>query len=146
MAESSTTERHKALVRRSNDRIWGEGDLEVIEEYVAEDYVEHNTATAEPIRGRDGYRANVEMVRSAFPDLEVVTEDLIAEGDKVVTRYALRGTHEGPLFGLEPTGREVACSGVSIGRIEDDRVVEGWSNIDIFGLLQQLGVLDPPGE
>lgn len=143
---SQTTDQNKELVRRSNDEIWGKGNLDILHEYVAEDYVEYNTASPEPIRGPEGYRENVEMVRSAFPDLEVSTEDLIADGDKVVSRYKLTGTHDGPLMGIEPTGTEVEFEGISIGRLEDGKVVEGWSNIDVFGMMQQLGVVGQPGE
>ncbi len=143
---ASTEETNKELVRRSNAEIWGEGNLEMLDEYVAEDYVEYNTASPEPIRGPEGYRENVEMVRSAFPDLEVTTEDVIAEGDKVVTRYTLRGTHQNEFMGIGPTGNEVEIEGISIGRLEDGQVVEGWSNIDVMGMMQQLGVVEPPGE
>lgn len=141
---TTTEAKNKELVRRSNEELWSEGNLDFIDDYVAEDYVEYNTAAPEPIRGPDGYRENVEMVRSAFPDLEVTTEDLIAEDDKVVTRYTLTGTHEGRLMGIEPTGREVEFEGISIGRLEDGQVVEGWSNIDVFGMMQQLGVVEGP--
>jgi len=132
---------NKKLAQRSNEKLWGEGNLEIIDEYVAEDYVEYNTASPEPIRGKEGYRENVEMVHRAFPDLEVTTKDLIAEDDKVVTRYTLTGTHEGQLMGIEPTGNEVEVEGISIGRLEDGQVVEGWSNIDVMGMMQQLGVV-----
>lgn len=135
----------KDYMRRVNSELWSEGNLDFIEDYVAEDYVEHNTAAPEPIRGPDGYRENVEMVRTAFPDLEVNTEDLIVEGNRVVTRYTLTGTHEGPLMGIEPTGNEVEFEGISIGRFEDGKVVEGWSNIDVFGMMQQLGVVEGAG-
>lgn len=142
----ATETRIKDLVRRSNEEIWGEGNLEVIDEYVADGYVEHNTAHPEQIHGPEGYKENVRMVRRAFPDLDVTTEDLIVEDETVVTRYTLTGTHEGPLLGIEPTGREVDIEGISIGKFEDDRVVEGWSNIDVFGMMQQLDVVDRPGE
>lgn len=137
---------NKELVRRSTDAIWGKGDVSMVDDYVSDDYVEHNVASPEPIRGPDGYRENVEMVRSAFPDLEVTTEDVIAEGDKVVTRYTLVGTHEGPLMGIEPTGRSVDVEGISIGRLEDGRLVEGWTQVDMMSLLSQLGVIEPFGE
>lgn len=137
---------NKELVRRSNNEIWGKGNLEMLDEYVADDYVEYNTASPEPIRGPEGYKQNVQMVRTAFPDLEVTTEDLIAEGDKVVTRYTLTGTHEGELMGIEPTGKTVEFEGISIGKLEDGKVVKGWSNIDVVGMMQQLGVTEPPGE
>ena len=137
-------ETNKELVRRSNDEIWGDGNLDLIEGYVADDYVEHNAASPQPIHGPEGYKENVQMVRSAFPDLEVTTEDLIAEGDKVVTRYTLRGTHEGELMGIEPTGKTVEVQGISFGKLKDGMIVEGWSIIDSMGMMQQLGVVDTP--
>jgi steroid delta-isomerase-like uncharacterized protein len=143
---TSKLEENKELVRRSNEELWEEGNLGFLDEYVADDYVEHNTASPRPIRGPEGYEENVRMVRSAFPDLEVTTEDLIAEGDKVVTRYTLRGTHEGSMMGIEPTGEEIEIEGISIGKFEDGKIVEGWSNIDLMGMMQQIGVVEPPGQ
>lgn len=142
---TSETE-NKELVRRSNEEIWDQGNLEYLDEYVADNYVEYNSASPEPIRGPEGYRQNVQMARGAFPDLSVTTEDLIAEGDKVVTRYTLRGTHENEFMGIEPTGNEVEIQGISIGKLEHGQVVEGWSNIDVIGMIQQLGVVELPGE
>ncbi|ELZ82302.1 ester cyclase [Haloferax larsenii] len=141
---AATEETNKELVRQSNDEIWGEGNLDVIDGYVSDDYVEHNAASPQPIHGPEGYKENVEMVRSAFPDLDVTTEDLISEGDKVVTRYTLRGTHEGELMGIEPTGKTIEVQGISIGRFEDGTVVEGWSVIDMMSMMQQLGVVEAP--
>lgn len=142
----TTPEEHKELVRRSNEEVWDRGNLGFLDNYVAEEYVEHNSASPEPIRGLDGYRQNVERVRGAFPDLSVTTEDLIAEGNKVVTRYTITGTHENEFMGIEPTGNKIEIEGISIGKFVDGRVVEGWSNIDVLGMLQQLGVIEPPGE
>ncbi|WP_049907621.1 ester cyclase [Haloferax elongans] len=142
---AATEETNKQLVRRSNDEIWGDGNLDIIEGYVADDYVEHNAASPQTIHGPEGYKENVQIVRSAFPDLEVTTEDVIAEDDKVVTRYTLRGTHEGELMGIEPTGKTIEVQGISIGRFEDETVVEGWSVIDMMSMMQQLGIVETPG-
>lgn len=142
----TTEEEHKEIVRRMNEDVWGEGTLELIEEYVAEEYIEHNTASPEDIRGPEGYRENVEMVRTALPDMEVdvVTEHLVAEGDRVYYHYTITGTHDGPFMGIEPTGTEVSVSGMGIARFEDGMIVESWSNVDVLGLMQQLGVVEPP--
>ncbi len=142
---ATTDDETTEIIRRMNDHVWDEGDLTRIDEYVAADYVEHNTASPQDIHGPDGYRANVEMVRTAFPDMDLITQDLIAEADKVVYRYTIVGTHDGELLGIEPTGREVEIAGMGIVRIEDGKLVKGWSNVDIFGLMVQLGVLEPPG-
>lgn len=136
----------KEIVRQMNEEVWGEGDLDLIDEYVAEDYVEHNTASPRDIHGPDGYRENVEMVRAAFPDMDVIVEDIIADGDKVAYRYTIVGTHEGPFMGIEPTGVEVEIAGSGIARFEDGQLVESWSNVDVMGTMQQLGVIEPPGK
>ena len=86
------------------------------------------------------------MFRSAFPDLNVTVEDSIAEGDKVVQRLSQTGTHEGEFMGVEPTGRKVTSSGIIIGRLEDGKAVKEWAQLDQMGLMQQLGVVEPPGE
>lgn len=139
--DADRREENREIQRRMNDEVWGEGNLDLIDEFVADDYVEHNTASPEDIRGPDGYRANVEMVRAAFPDMEVIAEDLVAEGDRVAYRYTIIGTHQGALMGIEPTGKEVEIAGMGIARIEDGTLVESWSNVDVFGMMQQLGVV-----
>lgn len=143
--DTSRHQENKEIVRRMNNEVWGEGNLDLIDEYVDEDYVEHNTASPEDIHGREGYKANVEMVREAFPDMDVTVEDVVAEDDRVAFRYTITGTHEGELMGIDSTGAEVAISGMAIARFEDGEVVEDWSHVDLFGLLQQLGVVEPPG-
>lgn len=137
----SDLKRNKGLVRRINEEAWGEGNLDLIDEHVAEDYVEHNNASPEPIRGPEGYKENVRMIRNAFPDMDVTTDHLIAEGDLVVNHYTITGTHEGPLTGIEPTGAEVTFSGMAIIRFEDGKIVEDWGNVDLFGLMQQIGAI-----
>lgn len=140
----SSAERYKELVRRSNEEVWAQGKLDVLDEYVAADYIEHNTAMPEPIRGPAGYKRNVRKVREAFPDLSVRTDDLIGEGNRVVTRFTLTGTHENEFMGIEPTGESVEIQGISIGSFDDGTLVEGWTNVDVMGLMQQLGAVEPP--
>lgn len=131
--------RNKEILRRLNEETWAEGTLGLVDELVADDYVEHNTASPEPIRGPDGYKENVEMVRAAFPDMDVALEHVIGERDTVAYHYTITGTHQGPLMGIEPTGVEVAFSGMGIARVEDGELVESWSNVDLAGLMDQLG-------
>lgn len=138
--DTTRLEENKRIARRLNDEVWGEGNLDLIDEFVAEEYVEHNTASPEDIHGREGYRENVRMVREAFPDMDVTLHDVIAEGDGVVTHYTITGTHDGPLMGIEPTGAEIEFSGMAIARIEDGKLVEDWSQVDLYGLMGQLGL------
>ncbi len=85
------------------------------------------------------------MFRSAFPDLHFTVEDMIAEGDKVASRYTARGTHRGELMGLPPTGRGVTEVGIMISRLAEGKLVEDWHSPDNLGLIQQLGVVTFPG-
>jgi steroid delta-isomerase-like uncharacterized protein len=80
-------------------------------------------------------------MRAAFPDTRMTIEDEIAEGDKVVIRWTIRGTHKGEYMGIAPTGKEVTVTGISVYRIERGKIVEDWSNNDMLGMLQQLGAI-----
>jgi steroid delta-isomerase-like uncharacterized protein len=91
--------------------------------------------------GRDGYRTLVSMYRNAFPDMTLTVDRLIAEDDTVVTRWTAHGTHQGELFGISPTGKEVSVQGIVISRIRDGQLAEDYESYDVYGMLRQLGVL-----
>jgi len=90
---------------------------------------------------RDGSKAFLFGFLSAFPDSAWTIDDMIAEGDQVVTKKTLRGTHTGPLGDLPPTGRHVTLQFVDIMRVRDDRIVEHWLSMDQLSFMQQLGVI-----
>lgn len=135
----TTPEENKEIVRRL-DAIW-QGDLEIVDELVAEDFFNHNPIVPDAPPGPEGFKQNVSALRTAFPDIDFTTEEIIAEGDKVVFRAVGHGTHEGKLMGVEPTGREVELSGIVIFRIGDGQVVERWAQFDTMGMLRQIGAL-----
>ena len=114
---------------------------------LATDYVDHN-ALPDQESGLEGYKGIVATLRSAFPDYTITIEDQVAEGDKVVTRWRARGIHRGPYVGVAPTGREIWLFGIHIHRLERGRIVELWEHFDLYGLMQQLGVIASadPGE
>ncbi len=144
---TSTTEaENKELVRRYPEEVISEGNLDLVDEIIADDYVEYNSAVPEPIHGPEGVKEYVSMLRTAVPDIECGVEDLIAEGDKVVRRDRATGTVEGEFMGIEPTGKEAVVEGHHIHRIEDGQIVETWAQNDMLGLMQQLGVVELPGE
>jgi steroid delta-isomerase-like uncharacterized protein len=142
----SMIESNKAISRRVVEDIFNAGRLEVADEIVTPDYVGHDPASPEPIRGPEGLKRQVEGYRTAFPDVRLTIEDEIAEGDRVVTRWSARGTHEGELFGIPATGKQATVTGVTIDRIIDGRIVESWTNWDTLGLLQQLGAIPAMAE
>ena len=137
-----SVEENKANTRRAVEEFWNKGKMELLNEFWATNYVHHDPTNPE-INDLEGFKQWVIMSRTAFPDLHVTIEDIIAEGDKVVTRWTVRGTHKGELGEIPPTGKEVTFTGITIDRFDGGKSVESWWNDDDLGLLQQLGVIPP---
>jgi len=135
-----TSEQNKAIVRRTLEEPW-KGNLDVIDELVASDYVGSDPATPEPLHGPEGVKEFVTTYRAAFPDARIMVEQQLAEGDLVATRWSARGRHEGELLGIEPTRKDVTVSGCTISRLEDGKIIEEFQNWDTFGMLQQLDAI-----
>jgi len=138
------TEKNKAIVLRSYEEVWHQGKLEVIDEIFAVDFISHEPVGE--IHGVEGLKQYAPMVLTAFPDIQITTEDQIAEGDKVVIRWTITGTHKGEFMGISPTGVQVTWTGITIYRIAGGKIVELWANSDDLGVLQQLGVIPPMGQ
>ena len=99
------------------------------------------------MHGPDKMKEYVGVFHSAFPDFRVTLEDQIAEGDKVVNRWTVRGTHQGEFQGISPTGKEVEFTGIHMSTINDEgKLQESWENYDALGLMQQLGAIPAPGD
>src|ERR671920_965337 len=141
------SQENKALTRRSWE-IVAKASLETLDdalqEVYADDIVMHEPD--EDVRGIEGLKQFVSMIRSALPNLSITLEDDIAEGDKVVSRWRAQGTHQGELMGIAATGNEVAITGITIHRIEDGKIVEEWENWDALGLMQHIGAVPSPEE
>ena len=129
--------RNKALVRRFVEEVVNRGNKKLLAELVAADHVRH--VPDGDLYGREGVRIDIAEWRAGFPDLKLVLEDLIAEGDRVVSRFVLRGTHAGRVWGFAPSDRRVELAGIGIDRIAHGRLAESWLILDTIGLLQ------PPG-
>jgi len=138
-----STEENKALVRRFYEAI-DKGDLDAMDEFVAEDYVDHNPPPFPFPPGRVGLKESFKLFWEATPGHHVI-EDQIAEGDKVVTRLTAYGKQEGDLPGIPATGNDMEMTATVIHRIADGRLVEKWSDKDVLRMLQQLEVIPPLG-
>lgn len=136
---------NKGLAQRLHNEAWDEGNDALIDELIADDYVEHSTAHPQDVHGPAGFKREAEQLQAAFPDLTVTEEDSIAEGDKVASRVTFRGTHEGEFQDLPPTGTSVEFEVMVINRFEDGQLAEAWVQVDVMGLMQQLGVVEEPG-
>jgi steroid delta-isomerase-like uncharacterized protein len=134
-----STEENKALVRRMFEA-YNKHNLAALEELCAPDYVWHG-----PAGFGDMDMAAMKQVMpaffTAFPDMHWVVEDLIAEGDKVVSRYTFGATHRGELMGIPPTGKVVTATAILISRFAGGKCVEDWEEADMLGLFQQLGAV-----
>ena len=135
---------NKALVRRFVDEVQSGGNIDLIDEVCSPGFVNHSAPPGIPA-DREGIKILTAMFRGAFPDSHFTIEDMVAEGDKVVTRKTFHGTHEGEFMGMPPSGRAVSMGLIDIVRVYDGRVVEHWSVGDSLGMMQQLGVIPQPG-
>lgn len=140
-----SVEANKAVIGRFFEDIFNQGHLDVADEIVAANYVNHNPAPGET-PGVAGLKQFVTTLRTAFPNLHFTIDDLIAEADKVTTRWTVTGTHQEEFAGIPATGKPVTVTAINIHRIVDGKVQEGWLNWDALGMMQQLGVIPAPGQ
>jgi len=143
LPKENSTHENAALVRRFYEEIFTLGHLDAADELVAADFVEHipSPLPAQPTQGPKAVKWFASMYRTAFPDLHVSIEDLMAIDDKIVTRVTWHGTHKGQLLGTDPTDKHVDIAGIDISRVAEGKLVEHWGEIDVLGGLFQLGFL-----
>jgi steroid delta-isomerase-like uncharacterized protein len=134
----------ESLARRYFNEVWNQGNVDVLDELLAPDYVNHTPSIGTPPRGPDGLKPIVLAMRRAFPDLHFSIEDVVAAGDAVAIRTTMTGTHHGDLFGTPPTHRRVRVNQIQIERVQDGRIVEHWRVTDELTLMKQLGVVRTP--
>ncbi len=140
-----STEGNKAILRRVYEELHGKGNWAAVDELVGANFVDHNPPAPDFPSGPEGIKQTLGMFRSALPDMHVTIHDQIAEGDKVVSRITMSGTHRGELMGIAPTGKRIALGDIDIIRFADGKIVERWGEADMLGMMQQLGVVPPPG-
>jgi steroid delta-isomerase-like uncharacterized protein len=134
-----------ATARRFFDEIWSQGDFDLVDELFAPEYVGHPSGPEEAVRGPAGVKQYIGSLREGIPDLTMTIEDQVADQDKVATRWTAHGTQAGELMGMEATQQTATVTGITIQRFgAGGRIVEGWTNWDMFGLLQQLGNVPQP--
>jgi predicted ester cyclase len=141
-----STEENKKKVRAAFEEFINEGNLTNADEYIATEYTGYFTGGFPPIQGIEAFQQFLSQWISAFSDLKVTVEDIIAEGDKVALRTIFRGTHTGELNGIPPTGRRVEITALNIFHMVNDKAVEQRAVSDDLGMLQQLGLVPAPGQ
>jgi steroid delta-isomerase-like uncharacterized protein len=135
-----SAEQNKSIVRRWVEEGWNKRNLALIDELYAPDFYQHETGP-ETVTSREALKPFVAAYLTAFPDLQFTIEDLIAEGDKVVWRFKATGTNTGPFMGGPVTGKSATVTGTITFRLEDSRMAEAWLNLDVLGMLQQMGII-----
>ena len=130
-----------AILRRVVDAL-NKGYVDVFDEVCSADFAYHNPIG--PDMDREGLKKAQSMMCTAFPDRHIVVADMFAAGDKVATRVAVRGTHQGELWGVPPTGKEMRFTSFIIDHFADGKVVEEWQMTDCLGLMRQLGLVSLP--
>ncbi len=136
---------NKAVFRRLIREVWNKGNLNIAGEIVATNHVSHDPAIAHE-DGLGGFKNHVTRVRTAFPDIEFKIEDILEDGEKVITRWTASGTHRGAFLGVPAAGKQFTVTGITVLRFARGKIVEDWVNWDALGLMQQLGAVPASGQ
>lgn len=139
------SEQNKAVVRRFVEEVQHQHRLDLVDQLFDPSYSDHASGPG-IVPGIEGFKQFFAMTLRAFPDLQVTIHDMIAEGDKVVTRKTFHGTHKGDFAGVPPTGKQFELGVIDIFRVVKGRLAEHWMQADFLGLMQQLGALPAPGK
>ena len=134
-------EQNKAMFRRMVEEMFNQGNLSVVDEVMAADFVEHEELPPGLPGGLEGVKVLTAQLREAFPDFKAVIEDLVAEGDRVVSRMVWTGTQKGEFMGIPPTGKSISVEVIDIVRVDGGKFVEHWGIMDNMTMMQQLGVM-----
>ena len=134
---------NKALIHRWFEEVWNKGRADAIDELFAPEGVAHGLAdeAGAPLRGPEGFKPFFQKFRESFPDIEVIVEDTVSEGDKVAARCRVRATHQGESLGIAATNKPTEFTGITIVRIENGQIAEAWNNFDFLRLFQQIGMV-----
>lgn len=130
---------NEKIIRRYFDEAWNQGKLEVLDEIIDANYINHSPGLPNPLPGPNGLKPIIAAIRTGFPDLHFQIEDLVIAENKVAVRCTMQGTHLGDLFGMPPTGKKVKVSQMQIEYIKDGKIFEHWRQSDDMGMMKQLG-------
>jgi len=133
---------NKAMIRRMFEEGFNQNLTSVIDELIAPNYVNHDLPA--PVPGPEGLKQVIGMFRAAFPDMKITLEDVFADGDKVGTRGFFTGTHKGEFMGVSATGKPVKIKYIDLWRVVDGKLVDNWVQMDMMGMMQQLGAVPAP--
>jgi steroid delta-isomerase-like uncharacterized protein len=136
-------EKNKAFIQAYTEDFWNKHNIAAFEKYYTTDFIMH---FANGDQNSEQYKGLCQAYFTAFPDLHITTDDLVAEGDKVTKVWTANSTHNGEFMGIPATGKRIVVKGIEVFRIADGKIVEVWASMDNLGMMQQLGVIPPMGE
>lgn len=140
-AKSSTTLNNKSIANQFYAEVISKGDSSVMKSIMAENFIDHNAAPNLP-KGIEGFKQFLTMVVTAFPDIQVKVEDVLADADKVIVRLTVSGTQTGVFMGnIPPSGKHAVWTGIDIIKIENGKITERWSQRDLLGIMKQIGAV-----
>jgi len=135
--------KNKDFLQAYNEDFWNKQNLAAFEKYYTADFIMHQ---ADGDLNSEQYKGLCQAYFTAFPDLHITTDDLIAEGDKVVKVWTANCTNKGEFMGIPATGKRIVVKGIEVFRIVDEKITEIWASMDTLGMMQQLGVIPPMGK
>ena len=141
--KNENNEKNKAFIQAFNEDFWNNHNIAAFDKFFTADFISHYP---EGDMNREQVKGLCQAYFSAFPDLHITTDDLIAEGDKVVKVWTANSTNKGDFMGIPATGKQIVVTGMEVFRIADGKIAENWIIMDNLGMLQQLGVIPPMGE
>jgi steroid delta-isomerase-like uncharacterized protein len=133
---------NEKLIIRYFEEVWNQGKLEVLDELLSLDYINHTPGMPNPIAGPEGLKPIVAGIRRAFPDLKYVIENMVVTDIQVAVHTTMYGTHEGDFFGLAATHKKIKVSQMQIEKIQNNKIIEHWRVTDELALLRQLGQIE----
>jgi steroid delta-isomerase-like uncharacterized protein len=135
-------EENKALARRWLEEVWNKVNLDAVDELCTTNF-SFNYAAPRASSDQEGYKKTVAMLTAGVSDIKTTAEDMVAEGDKVAVRWKGSAKHTGEFMGVTGTGKQITWTGISIIHIEDGKIAEEWGEMDMLGMMQQVGIIPP---
>ena len=139
----TTEEKNKDFIQAYNEDFWNKQNIAAFEKYYTADFIIHNAGQD---MNCEQYKGLCQAYFTAFPDLHITTDELVAEGDKVTKVWTANSTHKGELMGIPATGKQIVVKGIEVFRIADGKITEVWASMDNLGMMTQLGVIPPMGD
>jgi steroid delta-isomerase-like uncharacterized protein len=137
--EKQKLEHNKRLITAYFEEVWNKGNLQLLDELIAEDYINHSPGSPNSPKGPAGLKPIIQSIRKAIPDLHYTILDLLVTEEKVAARVKMTGTHTGDFFGIPASGQKIEVSQINIEKIVDGKISEHWRLTDDLSLMKQMG-------